>query len=269
MLHRRKKSVSGAHNSQTHHWMPGHHRGCSRCWRPWGPRSSCSRGETNTKSLWRKGDKGASGWGQRLLHRAISEGLFDTVFDTWNSRQGRSQCSRQLKIQEWAWHTQGTERLHEPEFRKQAGKEDEVVEAGGAELRRGPSSPQSSLDFILHVMGNQWKSLRLHVMFWRFVFKESWWLLYGEWKWELRHILQGPLEIGNKTVFLPARVRFPGRGSQLSADSQTNPLSPKKQWHVLLVGHQLTTPECCKQTLHVILICGVIRAKKCLSNPQD
>lgn len=144
------------------------------------------------KITMKKGQQRGEWLGQRVLHRAIWGGLFDIVFDTWNSRQGRSQCSRQLKIQEWAWHTQGTERLHEPEFRKQAGKEDEVVEAGGAELRWGPCSPHSSLDFILHVMGNQWKSLRLHVTFWRFVFKGSWWLLYGEWKWELWHILQGP-----------------------------------------------------------------------------
>ena len=40
---------------------------------------------------------------------------------------------------------------------------------------------------------------------------------------------RGPLEIGNKTVFLSARVHFPGRGSQLPVDSQTNPLRTKKQ----------------------------------------
>ena len=75
--------------------------------------------ETKTTSPWRKkGNETASGWGQRSLYRVIWEDLFDILSDTWNPRQGRSQCSRQFKIQEWAWHTRGTERLHEPEFRK-------------------------------------------------------------------------------------------------------------------------------------------------------
>ena len=162
--------------------MPGHHRGCSRCWRTRGPQSSCPGGGDKHKSLGRdKGDKRASGWGQRLLYRVSWGGLLDIIFDTWNSRRSRSQCSRQFKIQQWAWHTQGTERLPDPEFKEQAEKGDEVVEAGGAGLATGPASP-SQVWLHSACNGKPVKTSQLHAMFWRFVFKDSWWLPYGEWK---------------------------------------------------------------------------------------
>ena len=91
--------------------------------------------ETKTTSPWRKkGNETASGWRQRSLYRVIWEDLFDILSDTWNPRQGRSQCSR-------LGTPKGQKGCMNQSSEKQAGKEDEAVEARGAELTTGPSSP--------------------------------------------------------------------------------------------------------------------------------
>lgn len=54
--------------------------------------------ETTQTTRRRQGQQ--KGWGQRLRYRVSWEGLLDIIFDTWNSRRSRSQCSQQFKIQQ-------------------------------------------------------------------------------------------------------------------------------------------------------------------------